>query len=57
MDSLQRALIFVSYIHTDAAWLERLKTHLKPLERQGPRRTGSSAGRERLLRDHVPNAS
>ncbi|HYV49844.1 MAG TPA: toll/interleukin-1 receptor domain-containing protein [Myxococcaceae bacterium] len=30
-----RDLVFVSYSHPDIAWLERLKIHLKPLERQG----------------------
>jgi hypothetical protein len=30
-----RNLVLVSYSHVDATWLERLKTHLQPLERQG----------------------
>ncbi len=28
-------VIFISYSHQDRAWLEKLRTHLRPLERQG----------------------
>ncbi|HEX8395343.1 MAG TPA: toll/interleukin-1 receptor domain-containing protein [Longimicrobium sp.] len=33
--SSARNLVFVSYSHVDTRWLERLRVHLKPLERQG----------------------
>jgi hypothetical protein len=30
-----RNLVFVSYSHADSRWLDRIRVHLKPLERQG----------------------
>lgn len=31
----QRSLVFISYSHEDTKWLEQLRVHLAPLERQG----------------------
>src|SRR5262249_1541025 len=33
--TLAKRKIFVSYSHKDVRWLERLRVHLKPLEREG----------------------
>ena len=31
----QRSLVFISYSHEDTKWIEQLRVHLAPLERQG----------------------
>lgn len=35
IDAPLRNLVFVSFSHADVSWLKRLRTHLKPFERQG----------------------